>query len=85
MSLKKLRITFKDPDALYNCIREQVVEALPDEDREEYDRMNAREQNAFIMDRVEEAQDAAREWLRWGEYVELEIDIVERTCRVVKP
>lgn len=81
----KLRITFKDPDALYECIREQVVNALPEEKREEYDQMNAREQNAFIMNEVEEAQDAAREWFLYGEYVTLEIDTIERTCVVVKP
>ena len=81
----KLQITFKDPDALYNCIKQQVVDNLPDADREEYDKMNSREQNMFIMDRVEEAQEAAREWFRWGEYVTLEIDTVERTCVVVKP
>lgn len=81
----KLRITFKDPDALYECIREQVVNALPEEKREEYDQMNARDQNAFIMNEVEEAQDAAREWFLYGEYVTLEIDTIERTCVVVKP
>lgn len=81
----KLRITFKDPDALYNCIKEQVVDALPEDEREEYDRMNVREQNMFIMDRVEDAQDAAREWLSFGEYVTIEVDTEERTCRVVKP
>lgn len=81
----KLRITFKDPDALYECIREQVVDALPEEEREEYDRMNTREQNMFIMDRVEEAQDAAREWFLYGEYITVEIDTAERACVVIKP
>lgn len=81
----KLRITLKDPDALYECVRDQVVNALPEEEREEYDRMNSREQNMFIMDRVEEAQDAAREWMLYGEYITVEIDTEARTCQVIKP
>ena len=45
----KLRITFKDPDALYNCIKEQVVDALPEDEREEYDRMNVREDRKSVV------------------------------------
>lgn len=81
----KLQITLKDPDALYNCIKDQVVDSLSEDAREEYDRMNSHEQNMYIMDRVEEAQDAAREWMTYGEYVTIEVDTIERTCRVVKP
>ena len=81
----KLRITIKDPNALHDCIKQQVVDGLSEVEQEEYDSMNRHEQNAFIMDRVEEAQDAAREWMLYGEYITIEIDTVERTCTVVKP
>ena len=67
----KIRLSFKDPDILYDSgIEEKVRDSLPEglskEEREESVR-------ALITDL----------WMEYGEYLEVEFDTEARTARVV--
>lgn len=65
----KMRITLKDPDGVSTSIEEAAKESVRkvtgiDED----------ERNDLIQNRVEELEDLAAAWVKYGEYVTIEID-----------
>lgn len=62
-----LRLTFKTPDVLGDAI-EEALQNLPDYEFEH---------------RRRQIEQSARQWIRYGEYVTIEIDIEQRTARVV--
>jgi len=74
----KVRVTFKDPDGVFECIRDtakesvQAMETLDDEERK---------------DLVESRQDSIGEklskWIEYGEYLTVEFDTAAGTARVV--
>jgi hypothetical protein len=65
----KFRVTFKDPDGPYNCIRDEAkrqIDALTgisDEERE-----------VLLEKRMERLNDIADRFFEHGEYVTIEID-----------
>ena len=73
----KFKITLKDPDGAYNSIREAarteaaLVEGLSPADRE-----------ALMEGIVDEAETVLRRWLRYGEYLTVEVDTQAQTARV---
>lgn len=85
----KLKITFKDPDALDVAVDEYLdhwyaklkadagaiesLESFTDEDL------------ATIRERVrDELRAAALNWISWGEYLTVEIDTEADACRVLR-
>lgn len=77
----KFRVTLKDPDGPYDSMldaKNEYLATLPNE-------MTPEEKEAAADARWEALQEAANEWLRWGEYVTIEIDTEAGTATVVKP
>lgn len=75
----KFRVMMKDPDGPYECIREAAEESLASMNLDDEDR------EAILPNRVRKLEECTDEWLKYGEYVELEFDTEEKTCTVVKP
>lgn len=73
----KVKITFKDPDGVYDCVRDAVQEALPDG-------LDQSEQDALIESRTEATFEKLKQWLKWKEYVTVEFDTNAGTAVVVK-
>jgi radical SAM superfamily enzyme with C-terminal helix-hairpin-helix motif len=74
----KFRVTMKDPDTLYDAIREAVAKqvdgssANDDEERE-----------MLIESRTEKVGKLCRKWFGYGEYLTVEIDTDAKTCVVI--
>lgn len=73
----KFTVNMKDPDSLYDAIdralRLELRESGLPED----------EQDALLETRREKATEIAATWFEYGEYVSIEVDIEEKTARVV--
>jgi len=72
----KVQITFKDPDALEDCITEALEEVT-------VEGISADELEAVKEKRREEVRDLCRQWFKWGEYLTVEVDTESKTCAVV--
>jgi hypothetical protein len=74
----KFRVTFKDPDGPYDCIKDAVKEsvaALGLTDRNEID--------AVTESREGQVREKVSRWLKYGEYVTIEVDTEAMTATVV--
>lgn len=72
-------ITFKDPDGVYDSIRDAAynsvnsIEGLDDDEKE-----------SLVIDRHESLSDLASKWISYDEYLTIEIDTDAKTARVVE-
>lgn len=73
----KLRITMKDPDAGYEDIEEYVRESLAASG------LSRKEIDAVEEIRKEEIREKLSKWLKYGEYLEVEFDLVDGTATVI--
>ena len=74
----KIKVQMKDPDTLQDAIEDAVkndVSTMADLDDDE--------REAVIEKRKEKVQELAEKWFRYGEYLAVEIDTVEKTCTVL--
>ncbi len=75
----KLKITLKDPDGVYDSIRDaakdsvRAVEGLDDDEREE-----------LLGSRHDKIAEQCKPWIDCGEYVRIEIDTEAGTATVCK-
>lgn len=67
----KIRLTFKTPDVL-----DQIVDQV----NQEYDHAESEELRESI---IEERKAFCEKWVRYGEYLEVEMDDSTGECRVV--
>lgn len=67
----------KDPDTLYDCMREAIVASLPPG-------LSKSEREALVPIRTDEVAKVCARWFRYGEYLEVEIDTEAQTCVVVE-
>lgn len=81
--MMKFRVSMKDPDTLYDAIRDAVEEqvktqfgGLPDIIPEDWEPVKER--------RVRSIEDLCSKWFMYGEYLEVEIDTDAKTCTVVE-
>lgn len=65
----KLRLTFKDPDALSDQVRDHVKDSLDDLGLDED------EMEAVLDKRAEKVGEMVDGWFEYGEYVHVEIDL----------
>ena len=72
----KLKITFKDPDGVYECVRDAVQETLPEGLSEE-------ETDELLESRTESTFNTLRKWIEWKEYLSVEFDTVSGTATVL--
>jgi hypothetical protein len=74
----KIRITFKDPDGVWECVREAAAEQIGDTPG-----LDKEERELLIDSRQEKISDALEKWIEYGEYVEIEFDTDAGTATVV--
>lgn len=72
----KVQITFKDPDALQDCINDAVQDL-------EVEGITESELEAVREKRGEKIKDLCQRWFKWGEYLTVEIDTETETIAVV--
>lgn len=75
--MSKIQITFKDPDALNDCIRESI-------EREDISGLSDAEKDAVIEVRINKAREICDRWFRYGEYLTVEVDVDEETITVLE-
>ena len=75
----KIRVTLKDPDGFYDCVKDAVkeevdkIEGLDDDEKEE-----------LVESRLEDTWDELEKWVSYKEYVTIEFDTKEGTARVLE-
>lgn len=77
--MMKLRITMKDPDGVYDSVwryAEQHYEERAD--------LEAEEKGMLIEARVDMVNEMLRKWVRFGEYLTIEVDTEKATAKVVE-
>lgn len=76
----KLQVTFKDPDAFYEPIKEKVQELLKDNPLTKYI-----ENTSAVKDEIYQSIiDKLGPWVEYGEYLTVEFDLEANTASVVK-
>jgi hypothetical protein len=72
----KFQISFKDPDGVSDSIQEAINNDLPkDLDENEFEELT--ESRKMLI------EESTKRWIKWGEYVTIEIDTEKNTCVVV--
>jgi len=66
----KVRITMKNPDALMYAVNDAIEDIEDEEKREE---------------KREEIEAECKKWMKYGEYLVVEVDTETGTCEVIKP
>lgn len=73
----KFTITFKDPDGVYDSLRDAARQAVPegldDEERED-----------LIATRREKLTEAIEPWVQYDEYISIEFDTEAGTATVLR-
>lgn len=72
----KINITFKDPDGVYDSIREAVLDSLPED-------ISADEAEELKESRTEKVNRDLKKWLQYGECCRIEIDTEAGTAIVL--
>lgn len=73
----KVTITFKDPDGVHECVREDVMESIPSG-------LTDTEAGDLLETRTEAAHNALKQWIQWKEYITIEFDTEAGTARVLR-
>jgi hypothetical protein len=78
--MPSIRICFKDPDSAGDQIADHVRDELIQ--RKE---LTADERELLFEHRVEKVSGIVNKWLKWGEYMEIEVDLETGAATVIKP
>lgn len=73
----KIKITFKDPDALLDCI-DDAIEDL------EIKGLDEDELAAVKEEKKDKAMELCGKWFEYGEYLTVEVDTEKETCKVLE-
>lgn len=74
----KIKLTFKDPDGVYESVQEAVKQSLADLNLEED------EMEPLIETRTEKVKEKLKRWIEYGEYLDVEIDLDSMTAKVLE-
>ena len=74
----KFQVTMKDPDGVFDCVREAV-----EEDAKKIEGISELERGALVEERIEETQKAMKKWFEYDEYLTVAVDTDAGTCVVV--
>jgi hypothetical protein len=74
----KFKITFKDPDAVYDAVRDEVISQVNSTVS-----LEPSEKADIIESRTEKTIDKLKRWIMYGEYVTIEFDTDADTATVV--
>jgi hypothetical protein len=69
----KLRLTFKDPDGVYDSLKEEAIRLLDEEQSAQ-----------TVQDKINDLYDVVEDYITFGEYVTIEIDTDAGTATVVQ-
>lgn len=72
----KIRITYKDPDALQDCIKDALADLT-------IEGVNDEEMELIREKRQEEIAKMCGKWFEWGEYLNVEVDTEKETIKVL--
>ena len=72
----KIKISFKDPDALHDCIDTELEDL-------KIEGLNEKELEVVREKRKEEITDLCAKWFEYGEYLVVEVDTEKETCEVM--
>jgi len=75
----KFKITMKDPDGVYNSITDAAVASIA-----AIEGLSEDERETLEEGRRDEINDAASPWVKYGEYLTVEIDTDAGTATVCK-
>jgi hypothetical protein len=75
-----IEITLKDSDGIYDSITDALNAEVEKMDIE----MGEDEKESFIDKRREKINEVLGEWVEYGEYLTLKVDIKKKTCEIVK-
>lgn len=75
----KIRVTLKDPDGFYDCVKDAVKESI-----DELEGLEESEKEDLLEHRLEKTWDTLEKWVGYKEYVTLEFDTEAGTARVVE-
>lgn len=75
----KFQVQMKDPDTLYDAIREANVKDIGQNNNG----LDSDEKVALFEMRNEKLSALCQKWFEYGEYLTVEIDTEEKTCVVV--
>lgn len=73
----KLRVTMKDTDSLYDAISEAIEKEFKEIE------LDDDEKEALAEIRREKVSEVASAWFKYDEYLTVEIDTKEETCKVL--
>lgn len=76
----KIQITMKNPDCISDAIDRAVELAVDEREAEQLGRV---ERESAIKDKVEELEDAIKPWVKYNEYITIEIDTEANTAIVL--
>lgn len=78
--MKKIRITFKTPDALNDALKEYAEEVVDEEEGP----MRAVDKEEFVFEEKELIEKKLGKFIRNGEYITVEFDLDDGTATVVE-
>lgn len=73
----QFKVTFKDPDTLYDTIKDEVKRQVADLN------LSEAETKLLVEERTNTQMDICKKWFEFGEYLTVEIDTDEKTCKVL--
>lgn len=75
----KIKLCLKDPDGVYESQMAAVRSQLS-----EISALSEKERDLLMEARLTELQESMETWVKWNEYVSIEIDTETRTATVLK-
>lgn len=76
----KIKVYLKDPDGFYDGIADAVRDSMA----EFNGKLTESEKDDVATRRSEEANEALRRWVEFGEYVSIEFDTQSKTAKVLE-
>ena len=73
----KVKLFLKDPDGVYESVKDAVQETLPDG-------LNEDEAEDLLKSRMEDTHEKLKTWVKWKENVTVEIDTEAGTAVVLR-
>lgn len=74
----KFTVTMKDPDGVFECVRNAVEEEV-----KKVDGLSEDERERLVQSRAEEVGSSMKRWFQYAEYLTVEVDTDAGTCVVV--
>ncbi len=79
----KIYMTFKTPDAVDYMIEEEVAQAI-ERHKETHPEADEEELDIIRIETKNELEKCAKQWIRGGEYITVELDTSNGTCKVLR-